>query len=185
MVKKMPTAKRKKATKKRATKKKTTKKKAQVAAEDTPKEEEKPKEKPKSYIDDVVEVHKKVLSGFKYVTDEVQYGRIEDWRIPENCERVIGDCDDFAIACRELLREKGHEPRLVFCTTETGGGHLVCVLGKMVLDNRQRTAVTIKSLADSRTPYHFISASGTSPGEEWRSIKLSWESSGEADLQEV
>ena len=124
-----------------------------------------------NYVNDVWDVHKKVRKGFKYVTDEEQWGTvIDDWRIPEDFERVTGDCDDFAIACRGLLREMGHEPKLLYCLTETGAGHLICVLGKMALDNRQRTAVEIEDLTTGRRPYTLVSVSGTKPGEEWRAI---------------
>jgi predicted transglutaminase-like cysteine proteinase len=129
-----------------------------------------PTARPQSYIDDTVEVHKKVLAGFRYVKDSVQHpGSIDDWRLPEDFERVTGDCDDFAIACRALLREKGHTPRLLLCLTETGGGHLICVLGKMALDNRQRHSTEIKILTD-RIGYTLISISGREPGAPWRMI---------------
>lgn len=123
-----------------------------------------------NYLDDVNVVHQKVLRGFRYVSDQRQYDKIEDWRIPEDLDgHVTGDCDDFAIACRSLLREKGHEPRLLFCLTENGGGHLICVLGKMALDNRQRSPIEIETLAN-RIGYKFISISGTTPGDPWRTI---------------
>ena len=124
-----------------------------------------------NYLDDVNVVHQKVLHGFRYVSDQRQYDKIEDWRIPEDLDgHVTGDCDDFAIACRSLLREKGHnEPRLLLCLTETGVGHLICVLGKMALDNRQRSPIEIETLAN-RIGYKFISISGTNPGDPWRTI---------------
>ena len=125
-----------------------------------------------NYMDDVFEVHTKVRNGFRYVEDEVQHPEsIDDWRIPEDCERVTGDCDDFAIACRTLLKEKGHEPRLLFCLTEMGDGHLICVLGKMALDNRKSNPVTIEELASKFGGYTLISVSGRKPGENWRSIE--------------
>jgi len=52
----------------------------------------------RTYLDDVEEVFARVKDGFRWVSDEEQYGFSEDWRIPEDCERVTGDCDDFAIA---------------------------------------------------------------------------------------
>jgi len=123
-----------------------------------------------NYLDDVFVVHQKVRYGFRYVSDQDQYDKIEDWRLPEeDCEHVTGDCDDFAIACRHLLREKGYEPRLLLCLTENGGGHLICVLGKMALDNRQRSPIEIETLAN-RIGYKFISISGTNPGDPWRTI---------------
>lgn len=124
-----------------------------------------------NYLDDVFVVHQKVRYGFRYVSDQDQYDKIEDWRLPEDCdERVTGDCDDFAIACRHLLREKGYDtPRLLLCLTENGGGHLICVLGKMALDNRQTYPVEVETLAN-RIGYKFISISGTNPGDPWTKI---------------
>ena len=124
-----------------------------------------------NYVDDVFDVHKKVLSGFHYVSDEIHHPEsIDDWRIPEDCERVTGDCDDFAIACRVLLREKGYESRLLFCLTENDGGHLICMLGKMALDNRQPRPIEVESLV-RHIGYTLISVSGWNPGDEWRKIK--------------
>jgi len=123
-----------------------------------------------NYIDDTIEVFNRVHAGFKYVTDEVQYPEsIDDWRIPKDFDRVTGDCDDFAIACRTLLKEKGHKPRLLYCRAETGEGHLICILGKMALDNRMFKAVEITEL--TRRGYILISVSGTEPGEYWRSVE--------------
>jgi len=176
----------KKTTKKKATKKKVTKKntpKATANTTDFIAEGNQPTPTTaasirrlgigSNYIEDTREVHDTVSAGFKYVSDEKQWGTIiDDWRIPEDCKRVTGDCDDFAIACRELLREKGHKPRLLFCLTETGDGHLICVLGKMALDNRQRSAVEIEDLVSGRKKYTLVTVSGRVPGEEWRAIEM-------------
>ncbi len=72
-------------------------------------------------------------AGHVYVTDQDKHGIPEDWR-PE----LIGDCDSFALWCRNRLREQGVEADLVFCRTETGAAHLVCSVGGWVLDNRHR-----------------------------------------------
>lgn len=123
-----------------------------------------------NYVYDTFAVHRRILAGFKYVEDGVQYpGSLDHWATPEDYDRVTGDCDDFAIACWGLLREKGHKPRLLFSLTEDGRGHLICVLGKMAIDNRQRYPVEIKILADS-IGYTFISVSGREPGAPWRTI---------------
>ena len=67
------------------------------------------------------QVHK----GFRYVTDSEQYGTAEKWVMPSNENKVTGDCEDFALACRQLCRADDIKTRLVYCRTETGGGHLV------------------------------------------------------------
>ena len=122
-----------------------------------------------SYMDDCSSAFSQVHGGFEYVPDEEQHGRREDWRLPEDCGEVTGDCDDFAIACRELLQEQGHRPRLLFCKAETGEGHLICVLGKMALDNRMDSPVEILSLVERG--YTLVSVSGTQPGDPWREIE--------------
>ncbi len=122
-----------------------------------------------SYLDSVILAFDEVSDGFRYVTDEEQHGRREDWRLPEACGEVTGDCDDFAIACRTVLKEQGYRARLLFCKAETGEGHLICVLGKMALDNRQRGPVEIRALVDQG--YSLMAVSGTQPGDAWREIE--------------
>ena len=122
----------------------------------------------RGYLDDCDAVFNRVKAGFVWTSDDEQHG-MEDWRIPEDFDRVRDDCDGFALACRELLREKGHQPRLLFCLTEGGGGHLICVLGKVALDNRMVSVETIARLA-SRFRYELVSISGTEPGEDWHDV---------------
>lgn len=122
------------------------------------------------YIGDMNEVFDLVKGGFRFMEDEEQHGQVEDWRIPEDFERVTGDCDDFAIACRTLLKHKGHRPRLLFCNVETGQGHLICVLGKVALDNRRKFPLEIETLV-KRHGYELISISGTEPGDGWHAVK--------------
>ena len=117
---------------------------------------------------DAFDVFNRVKGGFTYVSDQEQYGVREDWRFPNDFDNVVGDCDDFAISCRALLKEKGHDFRLIYCKTEKGGGHLVCIIGKMILDNRMKFPVEIKYL--TQKGYELISASGLNPGDEWRKI---------------
>ena len=124
----------------------------------------------RNYIDDCEDVFRRVKAGFRPVSDEEQYGMPEDWRLPPDPDHVRGDCDDFAIACRALLREKDYKPRLLQCQTETGVGHLICVLGKVALDNRMRAIEPIERLV-SRFGYTLISISGTAPGDDWHEVK--------------
>ena len=122
-----------------------------------------------NYITDATEVFDKIMGGVSYVTDEEQFGEQEDWRLPEDVSGVRGDCDDFAIACRTMLIERGHEPRLVLCKVR-GQGHLICILGKVALDNRMRGIVKIETLVD-RHAYELVSVRGTQPGDDWHAIK--------------
>jgi predicted transglutaminase-like cysteine proteinase len=121
------------------------------------------------YVKDVFAVFDRIKDGFTYVSDEEQYGTKEDWRFPENVDNLTGDCDDFAIACRMLLKEKGHECRLVFCRTENGGGHLICSIGKFALDNRMKFPVELTYLTQIQR-YTLLSVSGLNPGDDWHNI---------------
>ena len=71
--------------------------------------------------------------GHIYVTDREQYQRPEHWTAG-----LVGDCEDFALWCRQELSALEIEADLVYCTTETGEGHLVCSVDGWVLDNRYR-----------------------------------------------
>ena len=124
---------------------------------------------PTNYTKDAFDVFTRVKRGFKYISDELQYGTKEDWRFPKDFDNVVGDCDDFAIACRALLKEKGHNCRLVFCRTETGGGHLICAVGKLALDNRMKFPVEIVYLTETKG-YTLNSISGLNPGDDWHTI---------------
>lgn len=76
-------------------------------------------------------VHRRALRGHRYVDDERQYGRVEHWEIG-----LVGDCEDFALWCRQELKKEGIDSDLVLCLTEDGGGHLVCSVDGWILDNR-------------------------------------------------
>jgi predicted transglutaminase-like cysteine proteinase len=113
-------------------------------------------------------VHKTRLNSFLYVPDREQYGLTEHWpdreQIPAPGTIFKGDCDDFAHACYWDLEDMGIESNLIYCKTETGGGHLVCECGGYILDNRQRTVLAIADIS-----YTWISAGR--PGGKWYLIK--------------
>jgi len=73
--------------------------------------------------------------GHGYITDEDKHGVPEDWRI-----ELAGDCDSFAMWCRQELRLLGIESTLVFCGVNNPlGDHLVCAtMDGWVLDNRHK-----------------------------------------------
>lgn len=114
------------------------------------------------------QIHDRVHKGFRYVSDSKNYGKEEDWRFPTDIDRVVDDCDGFAIACRMLVREAGLESRLVMCYTETGEGHLVCGVGNYILDNRYFRVMTKEQL--ERIGYKFMYVSGLEPGEVWKEL---------------
>ena len=115
------------------------------------------------------QVHDRIHKGFRYVSDEKNYGVLEDWRFPTDVDRVVDDCDGFAIACRQLIREEGLESRLVMCYTETNEGHLVCAVGNYILDNRYYRIMTKEELV--RQGYRFMYISGLNPGDAWKELR--------------
>ena len=124
----------------------------------------------RTYVDDLKEVFAIVKGGFRPVSDEEQWDLpdfLDDWRAPDNPRKVVGDCDDFAIACRQLLRERGIPSRLMACITETREAHVVCTSGNFVLDNRLKYVVTLSHLPR----YTFLAVSGFKKGEEWRAVE--------------
>lgn len=103
-------------------------------------------------------VHSWALRHFQYVPDEIVHGQIEHWPSFEQIDaalRDVGtlrdDCDGFARMCQFRLERIFNLPtRVLYCQTETGGGHLVCEVGGTdekggyILDNR-RDAVTTRA----------------------------------------
>lgn len=81
-------------------------------------------------------------AGHRYVPDRLQYQRPEHWTTG-----LVGDCEDFALWCRQELDAIGIDSDLVYCLTETGEGHLVCAVDGWVLDNRYRWVMRRDDLA--------------------------------------
>jgi len=79
----------------------------------------------------------KVLSqahaGHMYTTDWVTHGVAEYWSAD-----LVGDCEDFALWCRDKLLEQGIESDLIFCKTMEMGYHLVLSVQGWILDNRSQ-----------------------------------------------
>lgn len=119
---------------------------------------------------DLRAVFVRIKRGFLYRSDLEQYGQSEFWTFPIDVDYVTGDCEDFAIACRLLIkRDTSHESLLVMCRTEQNESHLVCVSGRWVLDNRQSRICSRFAL--ERQGYRFLYASGKQAGEPWRKLK--------------
>lgn len=119
----------------------------------------------------VHETHARVFKIFEYKTDKQQHGLIEHWHDPSMIEaalekgKLVGDCDDFALACRHLLWKHDIPNRLVLCLDENGEGHLVLEAEGHILDNRQTRVVAAYNL-----PYKWIKMSGYKIGDPWTEI---------------
>ena len=123
-------------------------------------------------VDILDRIHRQVFHNFTYKTDKKQYKLDEHWVMPDasydGSQDFVGDCEDFALACRKLCREEGLKTRLVYCTEETEGGHAVLECEGWILDNRQRKVVTNDYLTDNG--YKFIGISGYESGDPWHYI---------------
>ena len=111
------------------------------------------------------DIHWKVKKGFTYVSDQEQYQLREKWVEPVDPLTCTGDCEDFALACRLLTDEAGLKSRLIYCKTETGGGHCVLSVSGFILDNRLTTV-----RPRDKMNYEWIAMSGYDAGDEWTKI---------------
>lgn len=84
-------------------------------------------------LDILREVQARAQRGHVYIDDIDQYGVEEYWEIS-----LHGDCEDYALWCRQELKKHGIESDLVLCKTEQGEWHLVCGVEGWILDNRYR-----------------------------------------------
>lgn len=82
-------------------------------------------------LDKLQSILNKAHAGHRYIEDQDQYGVEEYWTID-----LRGDCEDFALWCRQELKKIGIESNLILCKTENGEGHLVCDVEGWILDNR-------------------------------------------------
>ncbi|MAY42377.1 MULTISPECIES: transglutaminase-like cysteine peptidase [unclassified Neptuniibacter] len=100
-----------------------------------------------------VDLLKQVFSEAKkrhvYVSDAEQYGKAEHWE-----PGLMGDCEDFALWCREYLNTQGVKSDLIYCFTENRVGHLVLSVEGWILDNRCAEVVANTELIDSG--YQFL-----------------------------
>lgn len=124
-------------------------------------------------IDKLNEIHSTVFSRFKYQTDLKQFGVEEKWVMPPNTfdgtTKIVGDCEDFALACRKLCRDRGIDnSRLVVCLTEDGEGHCVLEVNGWILDNRYKRVMSRDQLGNDG--YKWLAISGYNPGDDWHRI---------------
>lgn len=115
------------------------------------------------------EIHKKVKKGFKWISDKELHNLMELWVPPEDPLNVTGDCEEFAMACRKLCKQKNIKTRLVHCLVNIDGeqqGHLVLECNGWILDNIQNKVVSKDEL-----DYTWIKISGYERGEKWHYIK--------------
>jgi predicted transglutaminase-like cysteine proteinase len=104
------------------------------------------------------EVFQEAKAGHTYLSDLEKHGISEHW-----AAELEGDCDSFALWCRDKLKEHGIDSDLVYCKTEKGDGHLVLSVKGWVLDSRHKWVMRRDDL-----DYTWISIG--KPGGSWREI---------------
>ncbi len=120
-------------------------------------------------------IHHTVSKKFKYQTDEKRYHLVEKWVMPDGnydgSQRIVGDCEDFALGCRKLCRDAGiTQTRLVICYTEQQEGHCVLEASGWILDNRQKHVLTRNYL--EQEGYSWLAISGFHSGDDWHRIEV-------------
>lgn len=125
-------------------------------------------------LEQLAEIHKKVFKNFTYKTDKAQYKIDEKWVQPskeyDGTSKIVGDCEDFALACRKLCRDAGLKTRLVFCEVGNEGGHVVLECQGWILDNRFN-GVKTKDYLERNQKYKWVMISGYEPEEPWSYVK--------------
>lgn len=122
-------------------------------------------------IADLKVIHTAVFNKFKYKTDQESHGTIEHWNVPDEFAQgkvFTGDCEEFAMACRMLCREKGIVSQLAVCIDETGEYHCVLHVNGYILDNRHDSVKTTDEL--SKLGYKWIAISGDNVGDQWYKV---------------
>jgi predicted transglutaminase-like cysteine proteinase len=116
-----------------------------------------------------------VLDVFTYEEDTPTEVGDEPWnsfaRTVRNGEPFVGDCDDFALTCAELLLARGvpaDEVHVITCYTETGVYHAVALAGDWVLDNRHRSV-----RSRGAVPYRWKLAMRLDQPGRWRKFSSS------------
>lgn len=88
----------------------------------------------------IVQVNTRVNQSIEPMTDIDQFGVEENWTLPE----YAGDCEDYALEKRRILRQLGIPPGALLMTVgydEDGGGHAVLTVvtdnGDFILNNTE------------------------------------------------
>jgi predicted transglutaminase-like cysteine proteinase len=107
----------------------------------------------------LLDVNQRVNKAIKALSDYNHWGAVDRWDFPED---GYGDCEDYQLLKRKLLREKGLSQRAMRMTVvidELGEGHAVLMVrtdrGDFILDNR-----TSAVRAWDQTSYTFVKREG-------------------------
>lgn len=117
----------------------------------------------------VLDVNRAVNTEVTPVTDEELYGQEEKWAYPT----TAGDCEDFALAKRKMLMQRGFPESALLITVvrkPDGEGHAVLTLrtlsGDFILDNLEDNVKPWYA-----TPYRYLKRQATFDSGRWVSIE--------------
>lgn len=113
-----------------------------------------------------------VHARFRYTPDTETWNANEYWPNATELKGMcspdghwLGDCEDFALMCREELDRMGIANRLVVCFTENSECHCVCEVDGWILDVRQHYVMRRDDLQ-----YLWVGRSGVRAGDPWHRI---------------
>jgi predicted transglutaminase-like cysteine proteinase len=125
--------------------------------------------------DTLADIHKKVFNHFTYETDQDHYGVLEKWVMPVDAFKgitpFIGDCEDYALACRKLCNESVNPllpSRLVVCSIG-GEGHCVLECQGWIMCCNQPELMSRDDL-EKKQGYTWLYISGFHPNDSWHRI---------------
>lgn len=90
--------------------------------------------------------HGKAYKLFNYKSDEYITGKSDSWIILDEVRPVTGDCEDFAILARQILKEGGITDTRFVVAKVGKTFHLVLEYQGWILDNRKKEVVTKSDL---------------------------------------
>jgi predicted transglutaminase-like cysteine proteinase len=119
--------------------------------------------------EELSEVNSSVNRSIREVSDMVHYGVEDYWTLPRDGK---GDCEDFALAKRAALIQKGWPSSRLLITavlTRRGEGHAVLTVvtdrGDYILDNKRWTVMLW-----SETDYTFLARQSASNPRLWTAL---------------
>lgn len=114
-------------------------------------------------------INRQVNRSIESVTDQEQYGVEDIWSYPDTGR---GDCEDYVLLKRRLLRQAGFPIQSLLITVvrdENDEGHAVLTVktthGEYVLDNKRETI-----LSWTQTGYRFIKRQSQTDANQWVQI---------------
>lgn len=85
--------------------------------------------------------HHKAHRLFNYKSDKYMTGKLDSWMVLKEVRPVTGDCEDFAILARQILKEAGITDARFVIAKVGDTFHMVLEYHGWILDNRMKEVV--------------------------------------------